>query len=217
MKAEFNPKRLISITTISVAVLFLCTYFISVWDNHNALCNPFISGCSDITHAGFTSYENYMLKAVLIPTATLMGVIFFFIQNWLIQLSDANKAIIKQGRVMLFIASIGCIGLVIGTAVIDGSNTLMTLHLKGVAVFFVTMNVCQVWYTILEWKYTDKVNKLPVVLRRVAILITAVFAIWSIFMTPTGQNRSIVEWWAVYALIFWFWTFSINKRVDNDN
>ena len=153
----------------------------------------------------------------MIPTATLMGVIFFFIQNWLIQLSDGNKAIIKQGRVMLFIASIGCIGLVIGTAVIDGPNTLMTLHLKGVAVFFVTMSVCQVWYTILEWKYTDKVNKLPVILRRVAILITAVFAIWSIFMTPTGQNRSIVEWWAVYALIFWFWTFSINKRVDNDN
>ena len=215
MKAEFNPKRLISITTISVAVLFLATYFVSVWDNHNVLCNPFISGCSDITHAGFASYENYMLKAILIPTATLMGVIFFFIQNWLVQLSDRNKSIIKQGKVMLFIASVGCIGLIIGTSVIDGPNTLMKLHLKGVAVFFVTMSVCQVWYTILEWKYTYKVNKAPVILRRVAILITAIFSIWSIFMTPTGQNQSIVEWWGVYALIFWFWTFSINKRIES--
>ena len=68
MNAEFNPKKLISITTISVAILFLATYFVSIWNNHNTLCNPFISGCSDITHAGFSSYENYMLKAILIPT-----------------------------------------------------------------------------------------------------------------------------------------------------
>jgi len=215
MKAELNPRKLISITTISVAILFLATYFLSVWDDNNTLCNPFISGCSDITHAGFTSYENYMLKAVLIPTATLMGVIFFFIQQWLVQLSDGNKSIIKQGKIMLFLASVGCMGLVIGTSVIDGPNTLMKLHLKSVGIFFIMMSVCQVWYTILECKYTYKVNKAPVILRRIAILITAVFAIWSIFMAPTAQNQSIVEWWGVYALIFWFWTFSINKRVDN--
>ena len=215
MKAELNPKKLISITTISVAVLFITTYFVSVLNDHNTLCNPFISGCSDITHAGFTSYENYMLKAILIPTATLMGVIFFFIQQWLVQLSDYNKSIIKQGKVMLFIASVGCIGLVIGTAVIDGPNTLMKVHLKGVAVFFVTMSICQIWYTILEYKYTNKVNKVPVILRRIAILVTIVFSIWSIFMEPTGANQSIVEWWGVYALIFWFWTFSINKRIED--
>ncbi|MFT4694558.1 MAG: hypothetical protein ACI8TE_001475 [Francisella sp.] len=215
MKAELNPKKLISITTISVAVLFITTYFVSVLNDHNTLCNPFISGCSDITHAGFTSYENYMLKAILIPTATLMGVIFFFIQQWLVKLSDCNKSIIKQGKVMLFIASVGCIGLVIGTAVIDGPNTLMKVHLKGVAVFFVTMSICQIWYTILEYKYTNKVNKVPVILRRIAILVTIVFSIWSIFMEPTGVNQSIVEWWVVYALIFWFWTFSINKRIED--
>ena len=214
MKAEFNPQKLISITTISAAILFLATYFVSVLDGHNTLCNPFISGCSDITHAGFTSYENYMLKAILIPTATLMGVIFFFIQDWLVQLSDNNSSIIKQGKIMLFIASVGCIGLVIGTSVIDGPNTLMKIHLKCVAIFFVTMSVCQVWYTILEYKYTDKVNKTPVILRRSAILVAAAFSIWSLFMEPTGVNRSIVEWWGVYALIFWFWTFSMNKRVD---
>lgn len=214
MKAELDPKKLISITTISAAILFLATYFLSIWNNHNELCNPFITGCSDITHAGFSSYENYMLKAILIPTATLMGVIFFFIQQWLVQLSDGKKSIIKQGKIMLFIAIVGCIGLIIGTSVIDGQNTLMKLHLKSVAVFFVTMSVCQVWYTILEVKYTNKVNKAPVILRRLAILVTAVFSIWSIFMEPTGVNQSIVEWWGVYALIFWFWTFSINKRVD---
>ena len=214
MKAEFNPRKLISITTISASILFLITYFVSVWNDHNTLCNPFITGCSDITHAGFSSYENYMLKAILIPTATLMGVIFFFIQNWLVQLSDGNKSIIKQGKFMLFLASVGCIGLVIGTSVIDGPNTLMKLHLKGVAVFFVTMSICQVWYTILEYKYTHKVNKAPVRLRMIAIIITVAFAIWSLFMEPTAANRSIVEWWAVYALIFWFWTFSINKRID---
>jgi hypothetical protein len=215
MKAEFNPRKLISITTISVAILFLATYFVSILNNHNTLCNPFITGCSDITHAGFSSYENYMLKAILIPTATLMSVIFFFIQQWLVQLSDYNKSIIKQGKIMLFLATVGCIGLVIGTAVIDGPNTLMKIHLKCVGIFFIAMSVCQVWYTILEHKYTTKVNKAPVILRRIAILITAVFAIWSIFMVPTVQNQSIVEWWGVYALIFWFWTFSINKRVDN--
>jgi len=214
MKAEFDPRGLISFTTIGVAILFLATYFISIANGHNTLCNPFISGCSDITHAGFSSYENYMLKAILIPTATLMAIIFFFIQKWLVQISDNKNSIIKQGKIMLFLATVGCVGLIVGTSVIDGQNTLMKVHLKSVAIFFVTMSVCQVWYTILEYKYTYKVNKLPVILRRVAILITAAFSIWSLFMEPTGANRSIVEWWGVYALIFWFWTFSINKRVD---
>jgi hypothetical protein len=90
----------------------------------------------------------------------------------------------------------------------------MQFHLKFVAIFFVGMSICQVWYTVLEYKYTYKVNKLPVIMRRIAILITAGFSIWSIFMDNTSTNHAIVEWWGVYALIFWFWTFSLNKRVD---
>lgn len=103
MKAELDPRKLIAGTTISVAILFFVTYLVSIADGHNTLCNPFISGCSDITHAGFTSYEKYMLKAILIPTATLMVVIFFFIQNLLVQISDYSKAVIKQGKVILFL------------------------------------------------------------------------------------------------------------------
>lgn len=76
-----------------------------------------------------------MLKAVLIPTATLMAVIFFFIQHWLVEISDHNKSVIKQGKIILFLAIIGCIGLIVGTSVIDGDNTLMKVHLKGVAIF----------------------------------------------------------------------------------
>ena len=156
MKAEFDPRKLVAITTISVAILLFVTYFVSIADHHNTLCNPFISGCSDITHAGFTSYEKYMLKAILIPTATLMGVIFFFIQQLLVNISDNSKAVIKQGKVILFLAIVGCIGLVVGTSVIDGQSTPMQFHLKGVAVFFALMTVCQVWYTAIEYKYTDK-------------------------------------------------------------
>ena len=213
MKAELNPKKLIFFSTISVAILLLLTYFISVADGHNKLCNPFISGCSDITHAGFASYEKYMLKAVLVPTATVMAVIFFFIKEWLIQISDHNPSVIKQGRIMLFLAIVGCMGLIIGTAVIDGSKTPLQIHLKAVAVFFVLMSVCQVWYTIIEYKYSYRVNKVPMNLRRAAIAVTVAFSIWSIFMKPTYTNQSILEWWSVYALIFWFWTFSLNKRV----
>ena len=166
MKAELNPKKLIFFSTISVAILLLLTYFISVADGHNKLCNPFISGCSDITHAGFASYEKYMLKAVLIPTATVMAVIFFFIKEWLIQISDHNPSVIKQGRIMLFLAIVGCMGLIIGTAVIDGSKTPLQIHLKAVAVFFVLMSVCQVWYTIIEYKYSYRVNKTPMNLKK---------------------------------------------------
>ncbi|MFV9931569.1 MAG: hypothetical protein AB8V03_07825 [Francisella endosymbiont of Hyalomma asiaticum] len=211
MKAELDPIKLIAGTTISVAILFFITYLISIADGHNTLCNPFISGCSDITHAGFTSYEKYMLKAVLIPTATLMAVIFFFIQQLLVQISDYSKAVIKQGKVILFLASVGCIGLIIGTAVIDGQDTLMNLHLKAIAVFFVLMSVCQVWYTIIEYRYSCKLSKTPLILRRIAILITTTFSIWSVFMDQTTVNHNIVEWWGVYALIFWFWTFSITR------
>lgn len=211
MKAELDPRKLIAATTISVAVLFFVTYLVSIADGNNTLCNPFISGCSDITHAGFTSYEKYMLKAILIPTATLMAVIFFFITQLLVQISDNKKSIIKQGKVMLFLASVGCIGLIVGTSVIDGQQTLMKVHLKGVAVFFVLMSICQVWYTIIEYKYSDRLNKVPLILRRFAILITAAFSIWSVFMDQTTVNHNIVEWWGVYALIFWFWTFSITK------
>lgn len=213
MKTEFNPRKLIAATTISVAILFLMTYFVSIANGHNILCNPFISGCSDITHAGFISYENYMLKAILIPTATLMAVIFFFIQQLLVQISGYKASVIKQGKIILFLAIVGCIGLIIGTAVIDGENTLMKLHQKSVAVFFVSMSVCQVWYTVIEYKYSHMLNRLPLILRRVAIIITAVFSIWSIFMDQTSANHNIVEWWGVYALIFWFWTFSITKKI----
>lgn len=213
MKAELDPRKLIAATTISVAVLFFVTYFVSIANGHNNLCVPFISGCSDITHAGFTSYENYMLKAILIPTATLMAVIFFFIQQFLVQISDYSKSVIKQGKVILFLASVGCIGLIIGTAVIDGQNTPMAFHLKFVAVFFVAMTICQVWYTIIEYKYVSKVNKVSVILRRIALLVTAITMITSIFVAPIPTNQSIVEWWGVYSLIFWFWTFSITKKV----
>lgn len=215
MKTEFDPRKLIAATTISVAILFFLTYLVSVANDHNTLCIPFISGCSDITHAGFTSYEKYMLKAILIPTATLMAVIFFFIQQLLVDISDQKQSVRKQGKVILFLAVVGCIGLIIGTSVIDGQNTLMAVHLKGVAVFFVLMSICQVWYTIIEFKYSSRLNKTPMILRRIAIFVTAAFSIWSVFMDQTTVNHNIVEWWGVYALIFWFWTFSITKRIQD--
>jgi hypothetical protein len=214
MTVKFNPNKLIASMTISVSILFILTYFISVANGHNELCNPFISGCSDITHAGFYPFESYILKAILIPTATLMAVIFFFIKEWAVQISGNSPRIVSQGKFMLWIAIIACIGLIIGTAFIDGDNTNMPVHLKAVAVFFIGMSLCQVWYTIVEYKHTAKVNKWPVRLRYIAIIITATFGIWSIFMEQTVPNQSIVEWWGVYSLIFWFWTFSINKRID---
>ncbi len=213
MNAKMNPKPLIATMTIGVAILFLVTYFISIANGHNELCNPFITGCSDITHAGFYPFESYILKSILIPTATLMAVIFFFIKEWAVSLTDNNPKIVKQGKFMQWVAIIACVGLIIGTAVIDGDNTLMKLHLKAVAVFFVGMSICQVWYTIVEWKHTHKANKLPVILRRVALLVTIIVALLSVIIPKFAGMDAIVEWWGVYSLIFWFWTFSINKRV----
>ncbi|MDE4951060.1 hypothetical protein NAI70_10390, partial [Francisella tularensis subsp. holarctica] len=85
-----------------------------------------------------------------------------------------------------------CIGLIIGTAVFDGQDTLMILHLQAVAVFFVLMSICQVLYTIIEYRYSSRLNKIPLILRRIAILITIAFSIWSVFMDQTSVNHNIV-------------------------
>lgn len=63
------------------------------------------------------------------------------------------------------------------------------------------------WYTIIEYRYSSRLNKIPLILRRIAILITIAFSIWSVFMDQTTVNHNIVEWWGVYALIFGFGHF----------
>ncbi|MDE4972172.1 hypothetical protein NAI46_12125, partial [Francisella tularensis subsp. holarctica] len=77
-------------------------------------------------------------------------------------------------------------------------DTLMNLHLKAVAGFFVLMSICQVWYTIIEYRYSSRLNKIPLILRRIAILITIAFSICSVFIDQTTVNHNIFEWWGGY-------------------
>lgn len=188
------------------------TYWVGTTAGTAVLCNPFLEGCTDITHTGMKGDAGFIFRGGMIAACS------FFVIWWQIQrvwLSD------YCGRTALsfmqFFGVLAAIGLLVGTAVLlpEDADTNWFVHVKGANIFFQGMLIALTISYVLMFKARRKGLVVPSFRVKTALM----GILWFMFIAFAGvtvgiemnNGKRIIEWWAtlfigLYLLSsFWDW------------
>ena len=208
---------ILSMGTIAV------TYWVGTSAGTAELCNPFIDGCTDITHTGMKGDGGFIFRGGMIAACV------FFIIWWQVMRVWLSGTNINSNRIALnvmhFFGVVAALGLLVGTAVLlpEKDSTRWGVHVRGANLFFQGMLIALTMNYILILRAFKR--GLPVPSIRFKTLIIAILWIMTVgFAGVTvgvemSHGKRIIEWWATLFIGFYFlssvWDWKSVRLVAN--
>ena len=188
------------------------TYWVGTTDGTAVLCNPFIDGCTDITHTGMKGDAGFIFRGGMIAACAFFVIWWQIYRVWLAQ---------HSGRIALgfmqFFGVLEAVGLLAGTAVLlpEKADTRWGVHVRGANLFFQGMLIALTIAYVLTFKARKNGLSVP----SFAVKTGVMAVLWVMFIAFAGvtvgiemsHGKRIIEWWAtlfigVYFLSsFWDW------------
>ena len=192
------------------------TYWVGTSQGTAELCNPFIDGCTDITHTGMKGDAGFIFRGGMIAACA------FFIIWWQICRTCLSAYTVTTGKkvalnAMHFFGVLAALGLLAGTAVLlpEKSATHWGVHVRGANLFFQGMLLALTISNVL----TLLARKQGLVVPSFWVKTALMGILWFMFIAFAGvtvgvelsNGKRIIEWWAtlfigLYLLSsFWDW------------
>ncbi|MEQ3693307.1 MAG: hypothetical protein ABNH16_00130 [Thalassolituus sp.] len=192
------------------------TYWIGTSQGTAELCNPFIDGCTDITHTGMKGDAGFIFRGGMIAACA------FFIIWWQICRIWLSAYTVTTGKkvalnAMHFFGVLAALGLLAGTAVLlpEKSATHWGVHVRGANLFFQGMLLA----LTISYVLTLLARKQGLVVPSFWVKTVLMGILWFMFIAFAGvtvgvelsHGKRIIEWWAtlfigLYLLSsFWDW------------
>jgi hypothetical protein len=181
--------------------------------HHGALpsCNPWLDGCTSISAAGRYPPGSYLFRAVQLPYAAVIVVIWFFSREWLRTLCGDQQR--QRIRVMYVSGVLAAVALIVYVTFLGtGEPIYQFMRRFGIYAYFLGTVVAQLMLSITLAVYAG--NSGAVELRRISrhmVVLAAlpfVFGILNLVLKTTlddaaaAQNR--IEWIATLLMQAWF-------------
>ena len=197
------------------------TYGVASVQETAAICNPFIDGCTDITHTGMKGDAGFIFRGGMISAC------IFFVFWWLImnQWLKPYTGTVSRGF-MQFFGILAALGLLAGTAVLlpVKDEIPWAVHVRGANLFFQGMLIALTINYVLILKAKRQGLLVPSFKAKTALIAV----LWFMFIAYAGvtvgiemtHGNRIVEWWAtlfigIYFLTpYWDWN---NVRIAANN
>ena len=180
---------------------------------HGALpsCNPWLDGCTSISAAGRYPPGSYLFRAVQLPYAVVIVVIWYFSRAWLGTLcGDQHR---QRIRVMYVSGVLGAVALIVYVTFLGTGEPIYEFMRRfGIYAFFLGTVVAQLMLSITLAAHAGDSGAIG--LRRISrhMLVLAalpfVFGILNLILKSTldnahaAQNR--IEWIATLLMQAWF-------------
>ena len=192
------------------------TYWVGTSQGTAELCNPFIDGCTDITHTGMKGDAGFIFRGGMIAACA------FFIIWWQICRTWLSAYTVTTGKkvalnAMHFFGVLAALGLLAGTAVLlpEKSATHWGVHVRGANLFFQGMLLA----LTISYVLTLLARKQGLVVPSFWVKTALMGILWFMFIAFAGvtvgvelsNGKRIIEWWAtlfigLYLLSsFWDW------------
>ena len=180
---------------------------------HGALpsCNPWLDGCTSISAAGRYPPGSYLFRAVQLPYAAVIVVIWFFSREWLRTLCGDQQR--QRIRVMYVSGVLAAVALIVYVTFLGtGEPIYQFMRRFGIYAYFLGTVVAQLMLSITLAAYAG--NSGAVELRRISrhMMVLAalpfVFGILNLVLKTSldnaaaAQNR--IEWIATLLMQTWF-------------
>jgi hypothetical protein len=125
------PIALVSWLVPSAAVLI--TYWISASLGEVPTCIPFLEGCTSISGAARRDPSIHLFRALMLPTATVIGAYWLLVRAWLRHLGDSGQS----GNWIAVLGLVGALFLVLYIVFLGTDGRAYELMRRyGVTVFF---------------------------------------------------------------------------------
>lgn len=188
----------------------LVTYWVGLEQETVKVCNPFIDGCTDITHTGLAGDAGFIFRGGLVSACVFFLVWFIVMRTWLASSID-NRAAKINSNLMMFFGVLAAIGLAWGTAVLAPTKeqVLWGPHIRGANTFFEAILLALSFAHYLIWR-ARKQHGLDVPSFKVktglfiAIWIVLIFFIANSVSEYMDHGTKIAEWWATFLIGFYF-------------
>jgi len=197
---------ILSMGTIAV------TYWVAAMQGTAEICNPFIDGCTDITHTGMKGDGGFIFRGGMIAATAFFVVWWQVMRSWLQPYSGKTAL-----NFMQFFGVLAAVGLLVGTAVLlpEKDSTRWGVHVRGANLFFQGMLIALTINFVLIFKARKKGLEVPSFIAKSIVM----GILWFMFVAFAGvtvgiemsHGKRIIEWWAtlfigIYFLTaFWDW------------
>ncbi|MFK4754475.1 hypothetical protein [Oceanobacter antarcticus] len=205
---------LLSMGTIAV------TYGVAISQGTAEICNPFLDGCTDITHTGMKGDAGFIFRGGMVAACVYFVIWWQLMNAWLKPVSGP----VSRG-LMHFFGVLAALGLLTGTAVLlpEKTATHWGVHVRGANLFFQGMLVALSINYVLVWRG----RKAGLVVPSFWLKTVLMALLWLQFIVFAGvtigadmsHGKRIIEWWAtlfigVYFLSSWWDWSSLRLNVS---
>ncbi|MFY9179355.1 MAG: hypothetical protein WAO12_06185 [Venatoribacter sp.] len=188
------------------------TYWVAIEQGTAPACNPFLQGCTDITHTGMKGDAGFIFRGGLVAACSFLMVWWMVMQTWMSR--HVNTALLL---LQTLLGVVGAIGLIVATAVLlpEKAQSPFSLHVKGANLFFQATVLAILLNYFLLFRARGKGLFVPSLRIKTLVLIALIAMAISVegaaIAIEMRHKSRIIEWWgtlfvALYFLsAFWDW------------
>ncbi len=214
-QAGIPADALARLTALLPAVLFPCTYLIAAANGHVDWCVPPLQGCTDITHTGLKFPESHLFRVAMPFVCGLLALIWLAAYQWVQGVGGATGSRERRFRNLGVIAAVA---LLVGEMVLQGKETLWSLHSIGATLFFVLTYAAIVIHhrcmTALASGNPRAVSENSLLAKRIIVrfLTSMLIAVIVIKAARWREGGRIIQWLSTYGILAYIYTFSLDWR-----
>jgi hypothetical protein len=210
-RAGLSASGVARVAAVLPAVLFPVTYLVAATGGHVDWCVPPLQGCTDITHTGLRFPESHIFRVAMPFVCLLFVLVWLIAYDWVRQ--ARGEAGIRERR-FRSLGVAAALALLIGEMVLQGKDTIWSIHGLGAILFFVLTYAALVIHSRsisdLALVLPDSVSPLPLRVKRLIVRLLTVVLVAAVAakLFHWREGGRIAQWVSTYAILAYVWTLS---------
>lgn len=182
-------------------------------------CNPFVDGCVSISRAARHDLPNHVFRAMMLPAATLQGLVWLLAACWLRQAGGAEGS--RRGPVaMAFLGGVAAVALVLYATFLGTEGAVYRLLRQyGTVAYFGFTCICMLLLGqgVQALARQGRTPRLPPALVRAHLLLACALVLLGVvnaIVAATlsaewkGRTENVTEWWGALIFVLCFWALA---------
>lgn len=209
--AGLSASGVARIAALLPAMLFPVTYLVAASGGHVGWCVPPLQGCTDITHTGMKFPESHIFRVAMPFVCLLFLLVWLIAYDWVRQVR--GEAGIRERRFRgLGVAA--ALALLVGEMVLQGKETIWSIHGLGATLFFVLTYAALVIHSRsmsdLALLLPDSLSPLSLRAKRYAVRLLTIILVVAVAAKAFHwrEGGRIAQWVSTYAILAYVWTLS---------
>lgn len=182
-------------------------------------CNPFVDGCVSISRAARHDLPNHVFRAMMLPAATLQGLVWLLAAYWLRQAGGTAGP--RRGPVaMALLGAVAAVALVLYATFLGTEGAVYRLLRQyGTVAYFGFTCICMLLLGqgVQALARQGRLPGLPQALVRVHVLLACALVLLGVvnaIVAATlsaewkGRTENVTEWWGALIFVLCFWALA---------